>query len=342
MKRMNREEFFGELAALDEVRLKKALWNLYWRGSAAMRERIEAELDPGRAKRVSEPAADPNAVLAEVRDFVTLARAGAYFAGDRRVAPKQRSQWRVTFRRLAGEAQKALAVEDPAAGITAMELLIDLACDTRHYEYFRSDDPMEAARFVVSDAVEQLWDRLRRVHGFHRFSADAANHLVRWESQYGWTRSGWGSIAEKETSLAGLLARKLEASDMWVAFADRYLDALDQVGGTTNFDRDRRTGDLAEWHGLLLDRLPGYEADDRLDKISRHPALGGPELTFLQAQLARQRGDLDRARRLVRECLERLPGHRAFQEAAIEIGASLPERAREITESHRRAGFSAS
>src|SRR5436309_163945 len=44
MKRMNREEFFGKLAALDEERLKKALWNLYWCGSATMRERIEAEL----------------------------------------------------------------------------------------------------------------------------------------------------------------------------------------------------------------------------------------------------------------------------------------------------------
>ena len=46
MKRMNREEFFAKLAACDEERLKKVLWNLYWRGSAAMRERIEAEVDP--------------------------------------------------------------------------------------------------------------------------------------------------------------------------------------------------------------------------------------------------------------------------------------------------------
>jgi len=44
MTRMNREQFFGMLATLDEQRLKKALWNVYWRGSAAMRERIEAEI----------------------------------------------------------------------------------------------------------------------------------------------------------------------------------------------------------------------------------------------------------------------------------------------------------
>ena len=45
--RMNREEFFAKLAALDEAGLKKALWNLYWRGTAAVRERIEGEIVPG-------------------------------------------------------------------------------------------------------------------------------------------------------------------------------------------------------------------------------------------------------------------------------------------------------
>lgn len=100
------------------------------------------------------------------------------------------------------------------------------------------------------------------------------------------------------------------------------------------FERDRWTGDLAEWHGLLLDRLPDYDAEDRLDKIAEHPTLGGPELTFFQAQLARHRGELDRARRLVHECLTRLPGHRAFQRVAIEIDAVLPERARAILAEH--------
>ena len=42
---MNREEFFATLAPLDDGRLRKVLWNLYW-GPAAMRERIEGELDP--------------------------------------------------------------------------------------------------------------------------------------------------------------------------------------------------------------------------------------------------------------------------------------------------------
>jgi hypothetical protein len=218
-----------------------------------------------------------------------------------------------------------------------MELLVDLACEIRGRDYFRSEDPVEAARFVVSDAVEQLWGRLHHAYGFGRFAVRAATQLVRWESRYGWTRSGWGSISQKEASLASVLARKLEAPDMWVTFADHYLNALDRASGVGDFERSQRTGDLAEWHGLLLDRLPDYDADDRLDKLARHPALGGPELKFFQAQLARQRGDLDRARELVHECLARLPGHRAFQEVAIEIDALLPERAREIIESDRHA-----
>src|SRR6266571_1124753 len=97
IRRMNREQFFGQLATLDEQRLKKALWNLYWRGSAATRERIEAEIDPDqhdRGKRPSKEPADPQQLLGEVGDFVALARSGAYMAGDRRVSPGERTRWR--------------------------------------------------------------------------------------------------------------------------------------------------------------------------------------------------------------------------------------------------------
>lgn len=338
--RMNREEFFSKLTGLDEERLKKALWNLYWRGNATLRERVETELEPGTPKRTTTPPAAPTAVLEEVREFVALARSGAYMGGDRRVAPKERSRWRVTFRRLAHDAQTALAVEDPDPGNTAMELIIDLACETRRYEYFRSEDPVAAARFVVSDAVERVWDRVRHAHGFGRFAVLAANQLVRWESRHGWTRGDWSTVAQQETSLASVLARKLEAPDMWVTVADHYVGALDQAGGSRDFERGQRAGDLAEWHGLLLDRLPDYDADDRLDAIAQHPALGGPELTFFQARLSRQRGDLDRARELLHECLLKLPGHSAFQAVAIEIDAPLPERARQIIETNRHAQLS--
>src|SRR5215472_19266906 len=73
MKRMDRKEFFGALAPLDDERLRKALWNLYWRGSAAMRERIEAELDAeaqGHRQRAENRVVDPDSVLREVQVFV--------------------------------------------------------------------------------------------------------------------------------------------------------------------------------------------------------------------------------------------------------------------------------
>lgn len=344
MKRMNRDEFFGKLATLNEERLKKALWNLYWRGSAPMRERIESEIDPiqreSRKRRVNAPV-DPQSVLSEVRDFVELARSGAYLGGDRRVSPKERSRWRFTFQRLAGDAQRALGAEDVAAAAPALEQLIDLACEMQDREYFRSDDPVEAARFVVSDAVALLWRTLRETYGFGGFAERAAPQLVRWESRYGWTRSGWGPLSEKETSLATVLVRMLPATDMWLSFADHYLNALDQVSRAGvlkprhgsragDFERDQRTKALAEWHLLLLERLADDDSGDHIVRLTEHPALGGPELTFLRARLAHHRGDLSRARELAHECLQVLPGHGDFLEFATEIGAPIPERAREI------------
>ena len=44
--RMSREQFFATLAGFDEDGLRKVLWTLYWRGSAPVRQRIEAMLTP--------------------------------------------------------------------------------------------------------------------------------------------------------------------------------------------------------------------------------------------------------------------------------------------------------
>jgi hypothetical protein len=354
---MNREEFFAKLSPLDEDRLRKVLWNLYWRGPAPLRERIEGELDPAeqdRRKRAAAQPADPDWVLYEVREFAELARAGAYIAGDRRVSPKERTRWRVTFRQLAADAESALRAEDAGPAEEALALIIDLACEMRNSGYFRSEDPVEAARFVVSDAVALLWESVRDRHGFPTFAERAMVQFLRWESRHGWTY-GWGKVHEKETSLACVLARMLRAPDAWTVVADRYLDALDQViraeaaapksrrilygshgSGDRDFERSWRTGDLAEWHGLLLDRLAGSEAEDRLDRLVRHSALGGPELTFLQARLARERGDLDGARKLVGDCLQKLPGHQGFVGFAAEVGADLPPRAREAADQRSR------
>jgi hypothetical protein len=341
LNRMNRDEFFAKLADLDEDQIKKALWNLYWRGPAQLRVRVESELDPVQnavRKRATAEPPDPETVLWEVRDFAELARAGAYMAGDRRVSPKERTRWRLTFRRLAADTLAALRHEDCGPAEEAVALLIDLACETRRFDYFRSEDPMEAAQFVVSDAAATLWEFVRERHGFARFATVAAAQLPRWESAYGWSRSGWGKLAEKETSLASVLGRTLRAPDAWTMFADCYLDALDQIARTeaakpaprsshsypdSDYRRSERTRDLAEWHSLLLERLAGSEAEDRLDRLARHPALGGPELTFVQARLAQLRGNTDAARTLMETCLRKLPGHDRFADFAVQVGTEL-------------------
>jgi len=339
---MDRQEFFGKMGRLDEAGLRKALWNLYWRGTAAMRERIEAELNPhsqGRRQPPATPAVDPDWVLDQARDFVALARSGAYMGGDRRVSRQERSRWRFTFQRLVAEAQQALlSPHGTVAGGAALAELIDLANDTRRYDYFHSEDPMEAARFVVSDAVTVLWRRLLEEHGFAGFAERAAPQLVRWESRFGWTQTGFGALREKECSLASVLTGMLRSPDMWIDFADSYLGALDlaarddaarpkQSWPGPDRVRDGRTEALSEWHGLLLAKLKDYGAEDRFDRLSKHLALGGAELTFLQAKLAHARGDVGGARSLVHQALESKPGHEGFLEFAGAIGAPLPPHA---------------
>ena len=350
MKRMDRIQFFEALALLDDERLKKVLWNLYWRGSSALRERIEAELDPDQGQRSKHPSkepVDPEGVRASVSDFAALALSGAYIAGDRRVSPRERTRWRFTFQGLVADAERALLTDDIAAGATAVEQLIDLACEIRGCDYFRSEDPIEAARFVVSDTTALLWSRVQGQLGFAEFAKRAAPQFVRWESRYGWTRSGMGRISEKETSLARVLARMLSAPDMWVQFADRYLDALDEAARSApskpkhswqpeGSNRVERTAALAEWHLLLIERLFGSEAEDRLDRLIRHPALGGPELGFIAAHLAHRRGDLEGAHSLMHEALEKLPGHPRFLAFAMAIGAPLPPRAEQIVKERAR------
>jgi len=341
---MDRTEFMAKLAPLDQERMRKVLWNLYWRGSAAMRERIEAEIDaePGALRRhqAKEPV-DPDCVLDEVREFVALARSGAYIGGDRRVSRHERSRWRLTFQRLVADAQEALlSPEGIEAGAAALEQVIDLACDMRDREYFHSEDPVEAARFVVSDAVARLWSSQLSSYGFDKFAERAAPQLIRWESRYGWTPTGFGATSEKETSLARVIAGMLRTPEMWFGFADSYVAALDQVARDEAAkprrdrpypDRDReRTAELAEWHGLLLDKLVKYRMQDRLDLLIRHPALAGAELTFLQARLAYQRGEVEAARGLVHSSLATLPGHQGFLDFAVEIGAPLPSPAQRI------------
>lgn len=327
--RLNRDEFYDKLSGLDEAELKKAWWTLYWRGSATVRERVDAAIDPPAPRPDApsrRPAPDPDLVLAEVTEFAALARKGAYLAGDRRVSPRERTRWRLTFRRLATQALDALGGDRMEPAAAAVSVLVDLACETKDVDYFRSGDPVEAARFVVSDAVRALWVRSREAEG-GRFAPRAAEQLLRWESEYGWTRRGDGWVAARETSLARVLtacwwcptcgaASPPTTSTPWTGPPPQAATATPRRRG-----RRQRAEDLRERHATLVDRLVGSEHEELLDRLVTHPALSGPEVLFLQARFARARGDLDAARDLARRSLAAFPGHREFQQFATEIGA---------------------
>jgi hypothetical protein len=349
---MNRDEFYAAMARHDDAHLRKVLWTVYWRGNAQLRERIEDELRPRDQPKVKPKKAlpDPAGVLDEVTTFTELARDGAYMAGDRRVHHTERSRWRHTFRRLAADALAALAASDPAPAQQAVAAMVDLACDMKSYDYVHSDDPVEAAKFVVSEAVAALWESVLRHDGFAAFAGRAPEQLIRWESDYGWTRRGYGQVAEKETPLAVPLAHLLTTPDMWRTFAESYLEALDAAGradpkrprtvyGTfdgTSFRRKERTDDLDAWHEMLLDRFAGTPEDELLDRLVASPALAGPGLDFLRARIAERRGDVSLAAALVTKCLKEMPGVQAYLDFALEVGAHLPSRAREIATERAR------
>jgi len=346
--RINRDEFFAKLASLDAEQRGRILWNLYWRGTAAVRERIEGELDPPERERRKKAAAappDPELVLMEVRDFVELAESGAYIAGDRRVSRSERTKWRMTFRRLATEAQSALHDADSGPAERAMELMIDLACHAQGC--FRSEDPLEAAKFVVSQAVSALWETELDARGFAEFTARAVPQLMQWEREYGWAEgTGAAKVYEQERPLAEVLAPMLTTPDMWNGFADAYLAELDRIAAAEapppkkgrktsrnvpdwqdspyserNRGRTSRTGNLAYWNSLLLEHLD----EDQARRLAEHAAFYGPDADFLKAQAARRRGDLGEARTLIAKCLKQLPGKTEFKDFAEEVGADAPD-----------------
>jgi hypothetical protein len=78
-------------------------------------------------------------------------------------------------------------------------------------------------------------------HGFQAFAAEAAPQLLRWESPYGWTRSEYGKISEKEMTLAAVVSGMLTIPDNWTTFAGYYLD-----GPRPRHQRRQQKPDMAD------------------------------------------------------------------------------------------------
>ena len=115
--RMDRNQFFQKLGEKTEDDLRKVLWELYWRGKAEVRTRIEDLLDPtaaSKAKKASQEL-DGAWVLQDIQDFAALIRSGAYMGGTRAVTRQERSKWRVTFRKHMEDATSLLGQGEPVA-----------------------------------------------------------------------------------------------------------------------------------------------------------------------------------------------------------------------------------
>jgi len=53
----------------------------------------------------------------------------------------ERSKYRLTFRRLAGDALVALQGDDPGPAEQAVAEIVDLVCNMKSYDYFHFDVP---------------------------------------------------------------------------------------------------------------------------------------------------------------------------------------------------------
>ena len=184
------------------------------------------------------------------------------------------------------------------------------------------------------------------------FASRVPGQLIRWEADYGWTRRGYGQVAEKETALAVPLARLLATPDMWRTFAESYLEALDATGragpkrpapGTEASTRTAisavsapmtsPSGMRCSWSGSrerprttcwtgssTARRLPGRDSPS-CARRSRRAVVTSPS-----------------AAALVTEYLKELPGHARVPGLRVEVGAALPPRAREMIAERARSG----
>lgn len=162
--------------------------------------------------------------------------------------------------------------------------------------------------------------------------------------------------------MATVAARLLPTPDAWITCTDAYLAQLDRLvtpsaapgrqssrrgvlisSGSCDpaeFGRSRRGDNLEAWHNLLLERLPDYDAADRLDRIAEVPALASTrsDIVMFRTRVALPAGDDERARELITAGLENLPGHIGFYQLAVEIGAAIPENAKKVVDMRRPVG----
>ena len=338
--RMDKTAFLKKLEGRSVDELRTLLWTAYWRGTAVTRERIEESLNPQEVIKQREVDAwvDPKECLREVTSFCARARAGDYMRGARDLGRKEVSGWRLTFRRLFDDSARLLQQPDTANEFRPLVHLLDFTHDLKDWNYFRTQDPVEAAKIVFSDRVETLW-RSRIDHaGFGVFLKEAPAQLLAWESPGGWTRYD-GSATEKQRPLTAVILRLLPGHDSVLAFVRNYLIALEAMGPRAATPQEskvrssnpryewenacrHRSERLEHWHKALLERFVGSEDEPLIDRILTNRALDGPYTWHLLGRLRLQQGRRSEAKALVKRALDRLPGATSIQATALELASS--------------------
>ena len=124
---MHKDEFHAKIAPLDKDKIKKILWELYWRGSKDLRQRIETLLDPEKHKK-RVPELPDREKLCKMSSILLLWQALV------RTWPEVMRclvmRWLVTFGKLFKNTGLLLTHGDMEYGAPVMEKLIDLACET--------------------------------------------------------------------------------------------------------------------------------------------------------------------------------------------------------------------
>ncbi|WP_454084229.1 hypothetical protein [Georgenia sp. Marseille-Q6866] len=143
-----------------------------------------------------------------------------------------------------------------------------------------------------------LRSRYQHHHGFRGFAERAAPQLIRWESPHGWTRYGFGSVAEKKDTLATVMSGLLVLPDHWVSVTECCLAALDAAASadevaTMRHWRSRaairadRADSLAAWHLLLTEGCRTARPSPRWTGWPAIPPWRGRSRTCLAAVLGR-------------------------------------------------------
>lgn len=350
--RLKKEELLAKLAPLEDGRLRQLLCEVYRGGPDTVRARIEAVISPEATAARPDPE-DAGAVLDGVRAFLDLVDADAFLFG-REVSPKRKTQWRHEYRKAFEDLARLLSSPAVERASALLEEAIELATRVDANTHFRSEDPNEAAKVVVSDQVAALWTSYSLREGVPGLLSRALPQLWAWERQYGWTR-GFGSVAGRERALGDVLAGLLTVRPAWERAASAWRELLDarhaesappaqvtrgkqarplkpweleRFESERRRQRERRAMNLCSWHTHLAEQLGGD--DPLVQAVLDHPAVDAPYTWLVKAKVAEKRGALTELRALIERGLDRLPGFDELVLIGLRAGIELPPKAEQL------------